>query len=219
MNVRGDRSTRHDHIDVVGPRPCASRQRQGADPCPSTPRCPHLGRPRRSRGRSLGGGLKLALLVVRGLLVGGNPKVDRCAHGSSPRMYSVARADFDAIRPKNAMPIFRSFLYGYALSHRVRNRGGEWTPAKPRTAGTFYCGEPTRSGTVWAATLAWHLLRFPLRDAESRLHSPVAASTAANERRRDPAHFGRCGELYCRAARGSASDPLGPRRSTHIGSR
>jgi hypothetical protein len=32
----------------------------------------------------LGGSPKLALLVLGGLLFGGNPKVDRFAHGSSP---------------------------------------------------------------------------------------------------------------------------------------
>jgi hypothetical protein len=64
----------------------------------------------------------------------------------------------------------------------------------------------------------WIVFEVPLTDAESRLRGPLAARTAADERRRDPAHFGRCGELYCRAAGRSAWGPLGPHRSTHLGS-
>jgi hypothetical protein len=57
---------------------------------------------------TIGSSPKLALLVLGGLLVGGNPKVDRCAHGSSPLhlMY-----DFDANRPIKAMSVFGGFLY------------------------------------------------------------------------------------------------------------
>jgi hypothetical protein len=72
--------------------------------------------------------------------------------------------------------------------------------------------EPTIQGVSFRA-----MIEVPSRDAEPRLPRADTAPAAADEGRRDPAHRCRCGQIYCRTTRKSASGPLGPHCSTPPG--
>jgi len=61
------------------------------------------------------------------------------------------------------------------------------------------------------------VIEVPSSIVEPRLPCPEAAPTLADEGRGNPAHGGRCGQLYRRTTARSASDPLGPRCSTPLG--
>ena len=90
-------------------------------------------------------------------------------------------------------------------------------PIGPAAGGGERPGPCQARGAAKAFLTSDARMRYTLAYVEPRLYRPDAAPTLADERRGDPAHLGRRGQLYRRITKRSATEPLGPHCSTPPG--